>query len=265
MSAPEAVAGAGAAAPARRLLGAGLLWRVVGRSLLLQALWNRERMQGQGLAFALRPVARRLAGRDGEARWLARHLGYFNTHPVLAAYALGAVARLEEDRALGEGPPEEAIERAKAALGSALAAVGDALFWSTLRPLAAAIGVLWVLQGSPWGPLAFLGLFNSAHAVVRLRGVFSGRALGLAVLGERVQARLRRLRAAFRLVGLVVAAVLVDTLAGGWIGRGQEPLAVWLLGGLVIGLLWSERRRFSAATAGIAAFLVALAWATLSS
>jgi PTS system mannose-specific IID component len=251
-----------AGAPAR-ILRARDLWAVVARSLLLQALWNRERMQGQGLAFALRPVARRLAGSRGEAAWLARHLGYFNSHPVLASYALGAVARLEEERALGAGAGEEVVARAKVALGSALAAVGDSFFWSTLRPLAAAIGILWVLQGSPWGPLVFWLLYNSAHALVRARGVFVGRELGLAVMGERVQARLAGLRGAFRLVGVLVSAALVDTLVGELAMRGRLGGALWVLGGLAAGLLWGERR-LSAGALGIGIFLVALAWATLT-
>jgi len=241
----------------------GDLWRVVGRSLLLQALFNRERMQGQGLACALRPVARRLAGPQGEAGWLARHLGYFNTHPVLAAYALGAVARLEAERAAGGDVTEETVAHAKAALGPALAAAGDSLFWSTCRPLAAVIGVLWVAQGSPYGPLVFWLLYNVPHAMVRVRGVFAGYAMGLGVVGERMRVGLNRLRLVLRLTGVVVAAALVDTLAAGQ-AAGGGPGALWVLAGLAVGLAWSERRRVPAGALGLAVIGVALAWATLA-
>ncbi len=256
--------GGGLAGAERRLLRTADLWRVSARSLLLQALWNRERHQGQGFAFALRPVARRLAGRAGEAAWLAPHMGYFNTHPVFASYALGAVARLEEDRALGTGLPAEAIERAKAAIGPALAAAGDALFWSTLRPLAAVIGILWVMQGSPYGPLVFWCLYNAAHAMVRLRGVFVGRRLGLEAMGEGMRLRLARFRTALRLIGILMAAALVDAIAGGMVTAGRSGAALWVLAGLVVGLAWSERRRFSGAAVGVLVFVVALAWATLA-
>ncbi len=247
-----------------RQVRTGDLWRVVARSLLLQALFNRERMQGQGLAYALRPVARRLAGREGEAGWLARHLGCFNTHPVFAAYALGVVARLEDDRAGGVDLPEDAVARAKSALGPALAAVGDPLFWSTLRPLAAVIGVLWAVQGSAYGPLVFWFLYNVPHAMVRTRGVFAGYGMGLAVAGERMRIGLDRLRGALRLIGVLVAAALVDTLAGNQVAGGRWGGALWVLGGLAVGLAWSERRRVPAGALGIAVIGVALAWATLA-
>jgi mannose/fructose/N-acetylgalactosamine-specific phosphotransferase system component IID len=242
----------------------GDLWRVVGRSLLLQALFNRERMQGQGFACALRPVARRLAGRDGEAGWLARHLGCFNTHPVFAAYALGAVARLEDDRAGGADLSEDVVARAKAALGPALAAAGDSLFWSTLRPLAAVVGVLWTVQGSAWGPLVFWFLYNVPHVMVRVRGVFAGYAMGLAVMGERMRVGLSRLRLVLRLIGVLVAAALVDTLAGGQAGGARASGALWVWVGVAVGLAWSERRRVSAGALGLAVIGVALAWATLA-
>jgi len=82
------------------------LARVVARSFLLQALWNPERQQGEGFAFSLRPILTRLFGKDGEAKALARHTGYFNTHPAFASYALGAVGRLESDRAQGAEIPD---------------------------------------------------------------------------------------------------------------------------------------------------------------
>ena len=75
------------------------LWQVGLRSLLLQALWNPERMQSQGFAYSLRPIARRLLGRDAEAAWLARQMGYFNTNPPLAGCALGVVSRVEAEEA----------------------------------------------------------------------------------------------------------------------------------------------------------------------
>jgi mannose/fructose/N-acetylgalactosamine-specific phosphotransferase system component IID len=242
---------------------AGDLWRVVGRSLLLQALFNRERMQGQGFACALRPVARRLAGPEGEAGWLARHLGCFNTHPVFAAYALGAVARLEAERAAGGDVAEETVAHAKAALGPALAAAGDSLFWSTCRPLAAVIGILWAAQGSPFGPLVFWVLYNVPHAMVRARGVFAGYAMGLAVMGERMRIGLNRLRLVLRVTGICVAAALVDTLVGGQAAGGGRG-ALWVLAGLAVGLAWSERRRVPAGALGLAVIGVALAWATLA-
>src|SRR5580765_8468445 len=89
------------------------------RAELLQATWNYERQQGVGWAWALEPVLRRLYPSAPErARRLAEHTAYFNTQPTLASLALGAVAKLEEQRALGGGPDASSLARIKAVLGS---------------------------------------------------------------------------------------------------------------------------------------------------
>jgi len=84
---------------ARGLRGIDLA-RVASRSFYIQALFSAERQQGSGFAFALLPVIRRLySGAAERGRALARNMGFFGTHPVLAGYVLGLTARLEERRA----------------------------------------------------------------------------------------------------------------------------------------------------------------------
>ena len=129
-------------APAPRLRGIDLA-RVASRSFYIQALFSAERQQGPGFAFALLPVIRRLYSSASErGRALARHMGFFGTHPVLAGYVLGLTARLEERRARGAAIDDAQIEQAKRSLASPLAALGDPLFWVTLRPLAGLAGIL---------------------------------------------------------------------------------------------------------------------------
>ena len=216
-------------------------------------------MQGQGFAMALRPIARRLAGPAGEAEWLQRHMGYFNTNPPLAGCALGVAARFECE---AEGTSRPALDSVKGALGAGLAAVGDSLFWTTLRPLSALLGVLWYLEGSRLGPLLFLLLYNSFHLYARFRGVFLGAGMGLAVVQAWLSRRLTRLRSLLQLLGVFGAATLVtSTLAfltpahgrAGWLGVGI---------GLALGILWSERRRVSPSALGLAIFTATLLWAT---
>jgi len=125
-----------------RLRGIDLA-RVASRSFYIQALFSAERQQGPGFAFALLPVIRRLYSSASErGRALARHMGFFGTHPVLAGYVLGLTARLEERRARGTPIDDAQIEVAKRSLASPLAALGDPLFWVTLRPLAGLAGIL---------------------------------------------------------------------------------------------------------------------------
>ena len=164
----------------------GDLARVTTRAFQLQALLSPERMQGLGFGFSLLPVIRRLypdAATRGAA--LKRHLHYFATHPVLSGFVLGAAARLEERRANGAPATDDAIDSFKRALASPLAALGDPLFWVTLRPLAGLLGVIAValLPRPPAGepdlrvllcPLVLVLTYNAVALPYRWIGVSRG-------------------------------------------------------------------------------------------
>jgi mannose/fructose/N-acetylgalactosamine-specific phosphotransferase system component IID len=179
-----------ASAPAveRKLRGLDLA-KVASRALYIQALFAPERQQGPGFAFALVPVIQRLYTEAAEqGRALARHLGFFGTHPVLAGYVLGVVARLEERRAQGAPIDDVRIEDTKRALASALAALGDPLFWVTLRPLAGLAGILGMAilpLGETIGPdlrvlvcpMLSLLTYNAVALNFRVAGVPRGYAL----------------------------------------------------------------------------------------
>lgn len=247
------------------------LARVTMRTSLLQATWNYERQQGLGWAWCFAPVLERLYP-DAEIRRqrLAEHTAYFNTQPTLASLALGAVANLEEQRALagpgsavGEAAPDEdAIPRVKAMLGSALAALGDRLFWFTLRPFVACLGVWLALSGSWVGALALFVCYNAVHLTLRLRGVAWGYRLGAEVLAGGLRGRLER---AVRttsmfgaaLVGVVVAALLVPA------GSPQSlPFQATLAAGLTLGLITAQHPRPTPTqwALGAGALCMAAAW-----
>jgi PTS system mannose-specific IID component len=164
----------------------GDLARVASRSFHLQAAMTPERMQGLGFGFALLPALRRLyPATEACGLALRRHLSYFATHPVLAGYVLGAAARLEERRAAGEPIGDETIDATKRALASPLAALGDPLFWATLRPLAGLLGVIAIAVLPPPAagdpdlrvllcPFALLLAYNAVALPFRLRGVARG-------------------------------------------------------------------------------------------
>ena len=136
-------------------------------SFLLQACWSFERMQGLGLALAARRWAEgRALSPQARRELLLRHLGHFNTQAHMGGFAIGMVCRLEAE---GRGADPKAV-RLKDAVSRSLAAIGDALFWGTLRPAAAALGALAGLAlehaglapGPAWsaGAAAALAAFN---------------------------------------------------------------------------------------------------------
>src|SRR6185295_4105444 len=105
---------------------------------------------------------------------LAEHTAYFNTQPTLASLALGAVANLEEQRVQNGAGQTDAVMHVRMVLASALAAVGDRLFWFTLRPMAACAGIVLALSGSWLGAVAMWLCYNAFHFTLRQRGVVLG-------------------------------------------------------------------------------------------
>ncbi len=243
-------------------LTSGDLARVSSRSLYLQSLLTAERMQGPGFAFALLPVLRRLYGAGDRGEAMRRHLGYFNTHPVLAGFVLGAVARLEEQRAQGADVSIERIEALKRTLASPLAALGDPLFWVTLRPLAGLLGVLGVgllpAAGRPGPdprvllcPLLVLLTYNAVALPFRVSGVARGYTHAEAPLLLVRSLRLREWRATLERIGAfaygALAALTVMMVVDSATGEGRglaahlAPLATGAVAGLGVLGRWPGR------------------------
>jgi PTS system mannose-specific IID component len=220
------------------------LWRMACRASLLQASFNYERQQGIGWAWALEPALARFYPDPAQrSERLAEHTAYFNTQPTLASLVLGAVARLEERRAAGEGPDAEGVARIKSVLGSSAAALGDPLFWFTLRPFAACLGVLLAPAGPVQGALALWLCYNIVHLGVRMLGVGWGYRLGPAVLSDPLRRRLTLLTRVLGvlgagLTGVIVAAMLVP-------GGVPRPIVfqMSLLAGIGVGLVGAQRGR----------------------
>ena len=117
------------------------------RLLLLQASWNYQRLQGLGFLFALLPGLKVLYPPEQLRQVSLRYSGYFNTHPYLAPLVAGAVLKLEEERQRNGEDPAIDIEEFKVMVAAPYAAIGDALFWGGLRPLAAGIALFFAVKG----------------------------------------------------------------------------------------------------------------------
>ncbi len=250
--------------PRVRLVPSGALGASFARLFLLQAAWNYERMQGLGLAHALAPVARALAKDDAEAaRMLVPHTGYFNTHPVMAAVAVGVVAGEMEKKAAGEPALDGvALDRAKQALGASLAAAGDPLFWNALRPVVALAAVYtWREMRSPLGLFTFLAGYNVMAVGYRIRGLFEGYRRGLAYVAH-LPKRIARVTEALGLLGVVLGALVVSTILVPESPATPSQVRAGAAG-IPAGMLAFGRARLGPAEWGIALSLGALAWVTV--
>lgn len=143
------------------------------RSFLLQASWNFEKLQNLGFLFLMLPGLRVIYGDNIPVDVQQKHSEYFNTHPYFAPLVAGTILRLEERSHAGEDLAVDAGTYKKMVMAP-FAAMGDALFWGGVRPLAALIGLLIASQGSLWAPVVFLILFNLPHLFFRGAGLLLG-------------------------------------------------------------------------------------------
>jgi PTS system mannose-specific IID component len=143
------------------------------RSFLLQASWNFEKLQNLGFVYLILPGLRNIYGDEIPADVCQRHGAYFNTHPYFAPLVAGTTLRLETLSLAGAEPAVDA-ETYKNMVMAPFAAMGDALFWGGVRPLAALVGLLIASQGSLWAPVVFLVLFNLPHLLFRGAGLILG-------------------------------------------------------------------------------------------
>lgn len=214
--------------PARRV-GRWTLFKVLCRTALFQAANNYERMQNVGFAYCMSPALSRLYTGADLAAAQRRHLGFFNSHPYLAAAVIGASIRLEEGVASGRIPATRVEGFKRMAMGP-LAAVGDNFFWTCLKPFAAAWAIAGVLSGILWAPLAFLALYNLFHLGIRVYGLVAGYRLSEQVALEFNRMELPRLGQRGQLltgafVG-AVAALLAERASRSEVALGDniEPI-----------------------------------------
>lgn len=167
------------------MIRATTLFKVFSRSFFLQASWSFEKMQGLGFASALEPAINDLYGDDEEKRKeaLRRHLTFYNAHPYLASPVLGATVKLEEKVKEGACNPDDAVSFRRKVMG-AYGAIGDSFYWNSLRPMAAALGILVTIFWGVWGPVVFFVVYNVFHIWMRWWGLKKGYELGTGVVSH---------------------------------------------------------------------------------
>ena len=211
------------------------LARVFWRCLFLQAAWNRRGMQNLGFAYAVDPALRALypePARREEA--LARHLGFFNCHPYMAAAILGGAIHHEERVASGAEPGGQPL-RFKQTLQGPLAALGDGFFWTALRPFFGAVAALGgFLAGWP-AVVGAIASYNVIHLVLRIHLFVAGYREGDAIVSDIARLGLPvaadRLRAAGAAVcGVAAAAIIARSAALGGLSFGALAAASAVVG-----------------------------------
>jgi len=168
------------------------------RSFFLQTFWNYRKFQNVGLLFIMWPFLKKLylADRDALPAVITRYLQNFNTHPAMASFCFGALARQEEEIAHAKTAKDLEEQTAlwaeiKRSLSITTASIGDRLFWGTLKPFTLLVALfIWLVSGvnffelnlpkapSLWyvfsaGAVAFIS-FNAIALFVKWKGISMG-------------------------------------------------------------------------------------------
>jgi mannose/fructose/N-acetylgalactosamine-specific phosphotransferase system component IID len=212
------------------------LTRVAFWNLFLQASYHTGRRQALGIASAMASLRHLWPEPEDRRAFLLRYLEPMNTNPAMAGPLLGAMSRLEERASQGDGEAVPRVVHLRRVLEGPLAAIGDALFWAGLRPLAGLAGSIIAWSCGALGPIAFLMVYNAIHLTVRCGGVVWGHARGERI-HELMRARwVRLLRFAVRwgipLLGLLLVAL----------GASVPALARWTVApAAVAGVFFGSR------------------------
>lgn len=150
------------------------------RALCVDAVWNFRRHQNVGFLFMIIPaLQRRWKDHDQLAAALKRHTRYISTHPAMITALGGWVVRHEER--LRDEPDVSAQEghRLKGLMMGPLAALGDALFWSALKPVLLLGGVACVVMANdPLWKISGCVVAVAAYNVIRLSVMWEGLVVG---------------------------------------------------------------------------------------
>jgi mannose/fructose/N-acetylgalactosamine-specific phosphotransferase system component IID len=199
------------------------------RSFFNQTTWNYKGLLSIGFCMAVIPVARRLYNdKNSYQQFLSRHLNFFNSHPYTASYAIGAIARIEEELAESGNGNYEQIDKFKNALIGPLGAVGDQLFWVTVKPAVALLGMgglllLENLETKLLFLILLLILYNVPHLYIRWNGLIEGYRQGYNVYKLLKIEHFSKLRKSYLLLGAFSLGIfggtyLVENFGKEWIG-----------------------------------------------
>ncbi|MFA5700272.1 MAG: PTS system mannose/fructose/sorbose family transporter subunit IID [Desulfuromonas sp.] len=182
------------------------------RCMLLQSSWNFRVFQGLGSLWIMQPFLHNIHRADvksvpGERLSAPQRLKYFNTNTFCAPCVLAAQLALQEKQARGEYVVIRA-EDFPTAVMAPVAAVGDALFWGGLRPLAALVAIILALLGYVWAPVAVLLLFTLPTIIVRIGGSVVGYLQGAQVVALIQQLHLANLAVQIKQINVVLLGVV---------------------------------------------------------
>jgi len=186
------------------------------RSLTLEASFTYERFQGTGYCYCMIPALQKIyPNKEDFIEALKRHITFFNTTPHLSSIIMGMSIAMEEEVSQNKEVDPASVNAIKVAMMGPLAGVGDSIFWGVLRMVAAGIGCTLGLQGSIFGPILFLVLFNIPHLLIRYQGILLAYQYGKKLLSAISESNLlEKISLSAGIMGLMVIGGMTVSMVG---------------------------------------------------
>ncbi|MCX7995229.1 MAG: PTS system mannose/fructose/sorbose family transporter subunit IID [candidate division WOR-3 bacterium] len=207
-------------------IGIFRLIRLFLASLFLQSSWSFHSLQSLGFLVTV------MGGIDRKKRKFLLQNGrfFFNTHPYMAGFIIGAVLRgIEQENDF------ESLKKHIMVSQSAFASFGDTFFWHTIRPGLSIMAVLIGLKCGVLGPLLFLVIYNLIHLFFRFYGFIAGYERGWDVVFVLKEKRFLVIQQIFEALGALVTGLLPLILI-----KNMNALFIIPLSGIFLVFLWKK-------------------------
>lgn len=218
------------------------------RSFFIQAVWNFKSLLSIGWTFSLLPTAKMLyKDKKDYQDFLNRHLAFFNAHPYVASYALGAITRLEEETASSDQKDYKQIEKFKNAIIGPLGAIGDQLFWAVIKPASIMVGFMGIVVFPKMYQklillCIFLILYNIPHLFIRYFGIVRGYNEGLSIYRKLRSESFSNWRKIYSMIGTISFSIVIGYLIHQSIERDLIEIPMFWMSFGVAYFLRSRRR-----------------------
>lgn len=148
-----------------------ILKKIFWRSWAVGAAYNNVRGQGHGCVYSLYPLINALypdpEDKDRKIEAIKRHEVFYNITPQVNTVGLGLFAGLEERIAADPSFDASSVNALKASIMGPASGIGDAMFQTTIRLIAASIGLGLAQNGSALGGVLFFLIFNACSWAAR--------------------------------------------------------------------------------------------------
>lgn len=149
-----------------------MFWKTWWMMKLQSLCFSQPKMMSAGFCIAITPWLKALyPGPENKEKLCARltaHQPFYNCTPETSYFIAGLVCSMEREAAEDPNFDAAAVTAVKAALMGPLSGVGDAIFWVTVRCIAASVAITLCTAGNVLGLFAFPVIYHAFSVPSRI-------------------------------------------------------------------------------------------------